>query len=47
MRWLGGITDSMAMNLRKERQGSLASCSQWAHEESDVTEQWNNNNWLL
>ena len=23
MRWLGGITDSMAMNLSKERQGSL------------------------
>ena len=46
MRWLGGITDSMAMNLSKERQGSLTSCSQWVHEESDVTERWNNN-WLL
>ena len=47
MRWLGGITDSTAMNLSKQRQGSLVSCSQWVHEESDVTEQWNNNNWLL
>ena len=37
MRWLGGITDSMAMNLSKERQGSLTCCSSWGHKESDLS----------
>ena len=45
MRWLDGITDSMAMSLSKlgvgDGQGSLACCSSWRHKESDMTEQLN------
>ena len=45
MRWLDGITDSMAMSLSKlgvgDGQGSLACCSPWRHKESDMTEQLN------
>ena len=42
MRWLGGITDSMDMNLGKlqgvgDGQGSLACCSPWGYKESDTT----------
>ena len=43
MRWLGGITDSMNMNLNKlwnkvdsEGQGSLACWSPWGRKESDT-----------
>ena len=50
MRWLDGITDSMDMSLSKlwelgtgKGQGSLACCSPWSHEESDVTWRLNNN----
>ena len=48
MRWLGGITDSMDMNLEQtpgdsEGQGSLVCCSPWDCKESDMTEQLNNN----
>ena len=43
MRRLGGITDSMDMNLSKLRelvmgQGSLVCCSPWGDKESDMTE---------
>ena len=43
MRWLDGITDSMDMNLSKLQdlvmdKGSLACCSPWGLEESDMTE---------
>ena len=49
MRWLDGITDSMVMSLSKlqelvdggDGQGSLACCSLWDHEESDMNEQLN------
>ena len=49
MRWLDGITDSMVMSLSKlqelvdggDGQGSLACCSSWDHEESDMNEQLN------
>ena len=41
MRWLDGITNSMAMNFCKFRsgdeQGSLACYSPWGHKESDMT----------
>ena len=44
MRGLDGITDSMDMGLSRlqidsEGQGSLACCSPWDHNESDMTEQ--------
>ena len=45
MRWLDGITDSMAMSLIKfwdqsngEGQGSLACCSSRGHKDLDTTE---------
>ena len=49
MRWLNGITDSMDMSLSKLQelvmdqlcQGSLAYCSPWGHQESDMTERPN------
>ena len=46
MRWLDGITDSMAMSLGRLRgvsdgQESLACCSPWGHKESDTTERLN------
>ena len=49
MRWLGGITDSMDMNLSKlgeiveDREEAWQCCSPWGHKESDTTE-WLNNN---
>ena len=46
MRWLGGITDAMDINLTRlwemVGQGGLASCSPWGHEELDMTWQLNN-----
>ena len=51
MSWLDGITNSMDMSLSKLRdskgQGSLACCSPWGREESDVTEQLNDNDGRL
>ena len=49
MRWLHGITDLMDMSLRKlccccwvvAGQGSLACCSPWGHQESDMIERLN------
>ena len=29
-----------------EAQGSLACCSPWGRKEQDMTEQWNNNNYI-
>ena len=47
MRWLGGITNSVDMNVGTlgdgEGQGSLACCSPWGLKESDTSE-WLNNN---
>ena len=50
MRWLGGITNSMAMRLGKfpgvdDAQGGLACCSPWGCKESDKTEWLNWLNW--
>ena len=47
VRWLDGITDSMAVSLSKlpgdsEGQGSLACRSPWGCKELDTTEQLNN-----
>ena len=46
MRWLDGITDSMAISLNKLRDGegqrSLACCSAWGHKELDMTDRLNN-----
>ena len=46
IRWLDGIPDSVDMHLSKlgnsEGQGSLACCSPWGHQESDMTGQLNN-----
>ena len=47
MRWLDGITNSMAMNLSKalgdgEGQGSLVCCNPKGLKESDMTECLNN-----
>ena len=51
IRWLGSITVSMNMNLRKlgdgEGQGSLVCCSPWGHEDSDTTERLDDSNTLL
>ena len=45
IRWLNGITDSMDMSEQTlgdgEEQGSLACCSPWGCEESDMTERLN------
>ena len=46
MRWLDGITDAMDMKCEQapgvgDGQGSLACCSSWGREESDITEQLN------
>ena len=46
MRWLDGITDSIDMSLSKppgvgDGQGSLACCSPWSRQESDMTERLN------
>ena len=46
MRWLDGITDSMAMSLGGlwvvgDKQGGLVCCSPWGCKESDTTEQLN------
>ena len=47
MRWLDGITSLMDMCEQAlgvgNGQGSLACCSPWGREESDMTEQLNNN----
>ena len=41
MKWLDNIIDSKHMNLSKlweiVKEGSLACCSPWGHEESDTT----------
>ena len=48
MRWLGGITDSMDMNLSnlqelvKDRE-AWSAASSWDHKELGTTEQLNNN----
>ena len=48
MRWLDGITDTMAMSLSttgemvKDREGSLACHSPWGCKETDATERLNN-----
>ena len=50
MRWLGGITDAMNMNLGKlwemvrDREAWRAACSPWGCKESDTTGHLNNNN---
>ena len=45
MRWLDGITDTMAVKLGEtadgEGQGGLACCSPWGRKESDTTERLN------
>ena len=45
MRWLDGITNLVDMRQKipgdKEGQGSLAYCSPWDRQESDMTEQMN------
>ena len=50
MRWLGGITNAMDMNLGKpgdsEGQGGPACCGSWGHKESDTTE-WLNGTELI
>ena len=49
MRWLDSITDLMDMNLSKlgETMKDRGACSPWSLEELDMTEQLNNNNFLL
>ena len=52
MRWLDGITDSMDMSLGKlpgvgDGGGGLACCSPCGRKESDMTEWWNWNWFLL
>ena len=47
MRWLGSITNSMEMSLKKilgdsGRQRNLACCSPWGHRQWDMTERLNN-----
>ena len=50
MRWLDGITDSMATNLSKfrevmeDREAWRAACNPWGRKELDTTWQLNNNN---
>ena len=52
MKCLDGITDSMDMDLSKqtlgdgEGQGSLGCCSPWGCNESDMTEEVNNSNYM-
>ena len=52
MKCLDGITDSMDMDLSKqtlgdgEGQGSLGCCSPWGCNESDMTEEVNNSNYV-
>ena len=49
MRWSGGITNSMDMNLLgdSEGQGSLACCSPWGREELEKMERLNNSYHLI
>ena len=50
MRWLDGITDSMAMSLCElgigDGQGGLACCDSWGCKESDTTSEWTELNWI-
>ena len=52
MKCLDGITDSMDMDLSqqtlgdREGQGSLGCCSPWGCNESDMTEEVNNSNYM-
>ena len=47
MKWLDGTTDLMHISLGElrefvmDREGGLACCNSWGHNESDTTEQLN------